>query len=398
MKEIIITEPTFVGAFNCVGSECRDHCCKEWEIAVDKPTVKRYLMNKDMLIQTIAKESVQLVKKDSLNWGKIIFSPESGNCPYFGDDKLCMVHKRLGGQALSKTCAIYPRSYRTYKNDIHQSLNISCPEVVRLLLSEPDAMKFNERIVLQQKSNAAKPLSVVRKVLSLFCLDLIERTDIEVEPALFAVVKFLMFLEKIETVDESTIGQIESVHAQLIQQLQNGEIMGDITGDYRVKASITVLMQNYFRMRSLSRGGKVLTQYIDSLLRVLAVDNTLTLEEKIADIEQVWRNIFLPKLGKTPFALKNYILYKFWQNDFPDMTSGSPLRGLYMIVAEYYFIKLLMSAHAKETGTANLDDLINVIYSFHSSSQHNKSVTEDFYRYIENVRMGDDLSLVSLLV
>lgn len=398
MKEIIITEPTFVGAFNCVGSECRDHCCKEWEIAVDKPTVKKYLTNKDLLIQTIAKESVQLVKKDSLNWGEIIFSPESGNCPYFGDDKLCMVHKRLGGQALSKTCAIYPRSYRTYKNDIHHSLNISCPEVVRLLLSEPDAMKFNERIVLQQKSNAAKPLSVVHKVLSLFCLDLIERTDIEVEPALFAVVKFLMFLEKIETVDESTIGQIESVHAQLIQQLQNGEIMGDITGDYHVKASITVLMQNYFRMRSLSRGGKVLTQYIDSLLRVLAVDNTLTLEEKIADIEQVWRNIFLPKLGKTPFALKNYILYKFWQNDFPDMTSGTPLRSLYIIVAEYYFIKLLVAAHAKEQGAVHLDDLINVIYSFHSSSQHNKSVTEDFYRYIENVRMGDDLSLVSLLV
>lgn len=398
MKEILITEPAFVAAFNCVGSDCRDQCCKEWEIAVDKPTVKKYLANKDMLIQTIAKDSIQLVKKDSLNWGKIIFSPESGNCPYFGDDKLCMVHKRLGGQALSKTCAIYPRSYRSYKNDIHQSLNISCPEVVRLLLSEPDAMKFKERLVLQQKSNTAKPLSVVHKVLSLFCLDLIEWADIEVEPALFAVVKFLLFLEKIETVDESTIGQIESVHAQLVQQLQNGEVMGDITGDYRIKCSMTVLMQNYFRTKRLSRGGKVITQYIDSLLRVLAVDNTLMLEEKIADIEQVWRNIVLPEIGKSPFALKNYILYKFWGNAFPDMTLGTPLRGLYMIVAEYYFIKLLMAAHAKETGTANLDDLINVIYSFHSSSQHNKSVTEDFYRYIENVRMGDDLSLVSLLV
>ncbi len=111
MKEILITEPAFVAAFNCVGSDCRDHCCKEWEIAVDKPTVKKYLANKDMLIQTIAKDSIQLVKKDSLNWGKIIFSPESGNCPYFGDDKLCMVHKRLGGQALSKTCAIYPQYF-----------------------------------------------------------------------------------------------------------------------------------------------------------------------------------------------------------------------------------------------------------------------------------------------
>lgn len=80
------------------------------------------------------------------------------------------------------------------------------------------------------------------------------------------------------------------------------------------------------------------------------------------------------------------------------MTSGTPLRSLYIIVAEYYFIKLLVAAHAKEQGAVHLDDLINVIYSFHSSSQHNKSVTEDFYRYIENVRMGDDLSLVSLLV
>lgn len=398
MKEILITEPAFVAAFNCVGSDCRDHCCKEWEIAVDKPTVKKYLANKDMLIQTIAKDSIQLVKKDSLNWGKIIFSPESGNCPYFGDDKLCMVHKRLGGQALSKTCAIYPRSYRSYKNDIHQSLNISCPEVVRLLLSEPDSMKFNERIVLQQKSNAAKPLSVVHKVLSLFCLDLIGRTDIEVEPALFAVVKFLLFLEKIETVDESTIGQIESVHEQLVQQLQNGEVMGDITGDYRIKASMTVLMQNYFRTKCFSRGKKVITQYIDSLLRMLAVENGLTLEDKIADVEQVWKSIVLPEIGKTPCALKNYVLYKFWQNDFPNMSSGTPFRGLYMIVAEYYFIKLLVAAHAKEHGSVQLEDIINIIYSFHSSSQHSKALTENFYRYIENVRMGDNLSLVSLLV
>lgn len=398
MKEIVITEPAFVAAFNCVGSDCRDHCCKEWNIAIDKPTVKKYLTNKDNVIRTIAKESIRLVKKDTLNWGMITFAPESGNCPYFGDDKLCMVHKRLGANALSKTCAIYPRFYRTYKNDVHHSLNISCPEVVRLLLSDRDAMRFNERISLQQKSNAAKPLSAVHKVLSLFCLDLIGRADVEVEPAIFAVVKFLLFLEKIETVDESTIAQIESVHAQLVQQLQNGEVMGDITGDYRIKASMTVLMQNYFRTRLLSRGGKTLTQYIDSLLRVLAIDDALTLEEKIADIEQVWQGLVLPEIGQTPFALKNYILYKFWQNDFPDITSGTPLRGLYMIVAEYYFIKLLVAAHAKEQGAVHLDDLINIIYSFHSSSQHNKSVTDDFYRYVENVRMGDDLSLVSLLV
>ncbi|MDX7149824.1 flagellin lysine-N-methylase [Citrobacter portucalensis] len=220
MKEILITEPAFVAAFNCVGSDCRDHCCKEWNIAVDKPTVKKYLTNKDLLIKTIAEESIQLVKKDMQNWGVITFAPESGNCPYFADDKLCMVHKRLGANALSKTCAIYPRSYRTYKNDVHHSLNISCPEVVRLLLSEPDAMKFNERLALQQKSNAAKPLSAVHRVLGLFCLDLIGRAEDEVEPALFAVVKFLLFLEKVETVDESTIGQIESVHAQLVQQLK----------------------------------------------------------------------------------------------------------------------------------------------------------------------------------
>jgi len=73
------------------------------------------------------------------------------------------------------------------------------------------------------------------------------------------------------------------------------------------------------------------------------------------------------------------------------------LLALYMIVAEYDFIKLLASAYAKHKGAIERDDLVNIVYIFHSLSQHNKALTETFYGHIESVRSGDDLSMIHLL-
>ncbi|MDI8978118.1 FtsW/RodA/SpoVE family cell cycle protein, partial [Salmonella enterica subsp. enterica serovar Lubbock] len=40
------------------------------------------------------------------------------------------------------------------------------------------------------------------------------------------------------------------------------------------------------------------------------------------------------------------------------------------------------------------DDVTNIVYSFHSRSQHNSEVAANFHRHIETVRTGDDLSMI----
>ncbi|EHM1959577.1 lysine-N-methylase, partial [Salmonella enterica subsp. enterica serovar Heidelberg] len=66
-------------------------------------------------------------------------------------------------------------------------------------------------------------------------------------------------------------------------------------------------------------------------------------------------------------------------------------------VAEYAFIKLLTAASVHERGRLEWDDVTNIVYSFHSRSQHNSEVAKNFHHHIETVRTGDDLSMIHLL-
>ena len=400
MREIKISEPAFVKAFNCIGGACRDHCCKGWKITLDKHTVKKYVTSKDFQIRTIAEDNIQLVKHSPQAWGVIKFSQQTGNCPYLDESRLCMVQKNLGAQALSHTCSVFPRSQRLYKSEEQNSLAISCPEVASLIFKNADAMRLNEQIKLQDKFHSLPALTTQSKLLNLFCLSLIDYVESDVETALYAIIKFLIFIEKYETIDDDNLAEIEGAYASLAGQLQSGEMKAELAtvpADNKVKMSLIMLMQDYFRNAQISRGSQVINHYVECLLRQLVAGEEIKIEEKISDLEVVWQQQVIPTMQGSDFAIKNFILYKFWQNNFPNQPGIPSLRALYMIVAEYYFIKLLMSACAKERGHADIEDLTNIVYSFHSLSQHNKAVTDAFYRHIESVRLGDDISMIHLL-
>ncbi|RJT47662.1 hypothetical protein [Rahnella woolbedingensis] len=64
MKEILVSEPSYVSHFNCVGAACRDHCCKRWNITVDKTTYKKYLKSEIPNIRKVAQEEMLLTKKN----------------------------------------------------------------------------------------------------------------------------------------------------------------------------------------------------------------------------------------------------------------------------------------------------------------------------------------------
>jgi lysine-N-methylase len=49
-------------------------------------------------------------------------------------------------------------------------------------------------------------------------------------------------------------------------------------------------------------------------------------------------------------------------------------------------------------GKIEQDNIIDVIYSFHSLSQHNQEAGKLFHQHIDSVKLGDDLSLLQLLI
>lgn len=105
------TQPTYAGNFRCIGPACEDMCCGDWDIPVDRVTYAKYrrfpaeklgLLVSQYVFETPGKPH------DALH--AFIHRRQNGSCPFFGSDRLCAVQKEFGGELLSATCSLYPRS------------------------------------------------------------------------------------------------------------------------------------------------------------------------------------------------------------------------------------------------------------------------------------------------
>jgi lysine-N-methylase len=61
-------------------------------------------------------------------------------------------------------------------------------------------------------------------------------------------------------------------------------------------------------------------------------------------------------------------------------------------------LKRYFAGQAIVAGKIEQDNIIDVIYSFHSLSQHNQEAGKLFHQHIDSVKLGDDLSLLQLLI
>lgn len=400
MKEILVTEPKFASDFACIGGECREHCCQGWTISFDKASVRRYIKSKDLTIRAIARDGINITKKNEGHWGEVIFSEKTNNCPFMDSERLCTVHKKLGGAALSHTCSTYPRGARTYKNEIEKFVSLSCPEATRLLLTDPEAMLMNQSIDIQPSFNNAIAKGDVQKVVHLFCMSLLSIDSGSIESNIYAIVKLLLYIERVGSV-EGHINDIENAYHNISASLLDGSIAQELlkfNKNYKLKSSVMFLLQTYLKSRDSFRGYTVLKTYLDALNTLAEVsDNDSEGALPLSEIERSWDESVRPWLKERQYIFANFFKYKLWQKNFPQDNGREYLANFYLIVAEYYFLKTLIGAFLTTKAPISEDVLINAIYSFHSLTQHSSSAEEVFQKYLETIKLGDNLSLIQLL-
>src|ERR1700722_6741612 len=131
--------PTYAAAFRCIGSDCEDHCCGDWDIPLDKSTYAKYKQFPPEKLGSVVSNFV-LVNEIGAPDGLFahIYRAPSGLCPFFGTDHLCGVQKEYGPQLLSATCSVFPRSLSHVEGILEGSLSLSCPEAARNVLLNPD--------------------------------------------------------------------------------------------------------------------------------------------------------------------------------------------------------------------------------------------------------------------
>lgn len=399
MKKITVVEPQFVSTFKCIGSACRDHCCKNWIISLDKPTVNRYLKSSQIEIKTLAADNIIITRNSYADWGKIKLNPFD-SCAFMDENRLCKIHSTLGASALSNTCATYPRLNINYKYEQQKSLILSCPEAVRQLFASPDAMLFEQTIRLQSKANLAKDLDQKEKLLNLMCLHIVKLSGVQLDEAFYALASFLLGVEKISGC-ENRVEQMENYFSQTLNALAQGEFrhqLMQIKPDYSLQWSLLLRLQTCFDGTAGKRGWATLHHYVKKLIYIQTegakADNV---QLSMTRLESAWQNKVMPWLTERPWIINNYVQYRIYNDFFPNDKSRSPLLSLYLLTAEWFLLKSIIASHAELVGNINEEDIINVFYSYHSNTKHNTQSVTAFFEAINKTKVNDDLSLLFLL-
>lgn len=127
---MIIRKNAYFDIFRCIASACPDSCCQEWDVAVDDHSAAFYRNLPGDLGEALR----QKLKFDD-GWYLEI---TDRRCPMWRPDGLCRIQYELGENALCKTCREFPRLTHDYGDFVEHTLELSCPEAARILLTEPD--------------------------------------------------------------------------------------------------------------------------------------------------------------------------------------------------------------------------------------------------------------------
>jgi lysine-N-methylase len=138
-----VRQPGHFAAFHCTGAECEDTCCSGWEVTIDKRTHDKYRECGDPELKSSLERFIHITDKahSDDNFAKIDFS--GGKCPFLAGG-LCSIHQKLGEEALSEICASFPRVMNIVDGVAERSLDMACPEAVRVALLNPEPMVYSD--------------------------------------------------------------------------------------------------------------------------------------------------------------------------------------------------------------------------------------------------------------
>lgn len=401
MKEILVSNPEYVENFSCIGSACEDHCCKQWNITLDKTTYSKYLKSEVPGVKNIAVEHIALTKKSHNNWAKIKLN-ELGNCSYLEPDNLCKIHRTMGADALSNTCSTYPRHSVLYKKERIESLTISCPEAARQVLFNDKALNIEMQTIIQTAFNNNADLNMEGKIINLFCANLMMTNQSKVEHNLYSIACFLIYAGRLTGSLDSKFVDMEKVYSALVQQMQTGEVIqaiAKIKSEPLFELALFGGIRGAIETKPDARGRSTLVKYTERLnQRFNGSFSQKKLSENMSLLKHSWDVVALPWLNQRPYILRNYFQYRLYHDRFAIDKSIPILKQLYLLVVDYFYIKSLLSAYVLDRGEMTEQALIDVMYSYHSYRQHSGVATAEFMAGIDSIKRNDDLSVLQLLV
>lgn len=237
-KTVTITQPAYYKEFSCIGPACTDNCCHNWVITIDKRHYLQYMGVTDPAFHEQCKKAIRRNKKCTGTADYAIMQLDDGRCVFQDADGGCGIFRKLGEDALSDTCTVYPRiQTRIDEDHWERALTLSCREAARLALSTGKPLEFedvvctfdpSDRLMAQRgepfwNKNAAhgKELLAVRNA----CLEIVRRQGRSLTERILSVGLALRTAERY--LKEKRYDRIAPLMKECIAQSAAGALLPD---------------------------------------------------------------------------------------------------------------------------------------------------------------------------
>lgn len=273
-----IIEPDFYKGFHCIGGQCSFTCCKEWKIAVDPETKKRW--RKLSVPETVLEsgrvpkhacrsslDKVQLsqfvMKKDG---GEIIELLPNMRCPFLEDTELCRLVLDYGEECLSETCHVFPRETHEFADRTERTLVSCCPEIVDRLYALKELhftkLPYQDRAFLLEGKDK---LFQIRNIMMYWLQDASVSNEVNLKRCLFMILDLFdkktkgKMLDPGECLKEADVEKLTEMILAMPKDTQasieeQNALLLDVTENYRKEGRYQGLLNPLYAMaEQLSR-------------------------------------------------------------------------------------------------------------------------------------------------
>lgn len=140
--------PAHFSSFTCLGGDCEDTCCRNWEVKLDKThyDLLETAMSVDEHEESMFRQYIRL--NESMISGDhdyaFIRMSVNGYCAMLDEKGLCSIHDKFGTTPMGNVCTMFPRVISRCMDTIELSGALSCPEVVRSCIDDSTPLKLKK--------------------------------------------------------------------------------------------------------------------------------------------------------------------------------------------------------------------------------------------------------------
>ena len=307
-------KPDYYDSFVCSADKCAFTCCKQWKIAVDDNTYKKWKKVKDEKGQCL-KDCVTYKDEE-----RVIALNEQKNCPYLKENELCKLVLQHGEQILSDTCHTFPRQIHEFADRTEYSLVSCCPDVIDIW-NQLDKVTF----VKNMEQKETNPLFILRSLLT----DIIQNQHYSLKEAWRISFYILIDLYEQKDISDEVLKQYQE--GKFIEKLRNtlAKLQDYPFDTFQERNELFLDLADNYRKEEI---------YVQQLEPLASLAEKL--EDDYSKIDEAIINAFEKELKKYESLFRNFLAAELFTNMLiPDSDFESMLVMFQWMTIEYATIQ-----------------------------------------------------------